>query len=75
MTQKIERRRIYQSSKTSYALTLPPTWIRLIGLRSGERVEVELICNDVLIIRPVRKRGETVEDIINKGLRGDKRQG
>lgn len=49
----IEERRIYQSSKSSFAITLPRGWLRYLKLKAGDKVEVE--ANGELIIRPIRK--------------------
>lgn len=49
----IEERRIYQSGKSSCAITLPRGWLRYFKLGAGDKVEVE--ANGELIIRPIRE--------------------
>ncbi len=49
----IEERRIYRSSKSSCAITLPRGWLRYFRLEAGDKVEIE--ANGELIIRPIRK--------------------
>ncbi|MBA7673720.1 hypothetical protein ES703_81924 [subsurface metagenome] len=49
----IEERRIYQSGKSSFAITLPRGWLKYLKLKAGDKLEVEV--NDELILRPIRK--------------------
>ena len=46
----LEVRRIYKSGKSSFAITLPRGWVKYLGLKAGDKVEVE--ANGVLIVRP-----------------------
>jgi AbrB family looped-hinge helix DNA binding protein len=50
----IEERKIYRSSKSSLAITLPREWLKYLKLKAGDKVEVE--ANDELIIRPKKRR-------------------
>ncbi len=50
----IEERRIYQSSKSSFAITLPRGWLKYFELKAGDKVEVE--ANGELVIRPKKRR-------------------
>lgn len=49
----LQIRRIYKSSKTSCAITLPSGWMRYFKLQPGD--EVEVISNGTLKIRPLRR--------------------
>lgn len=50
----IEERTIYQSSKSSFAITLPRGWLKYLKLKAGDKVEVE--ANGELVIRPKKQR-------------------
>lgn len=60
----LQVRKIYRSSNSSCAVTLPSGWLRYLGLRPGD--EVEIISNHILKIRPKRKGALR----INPNLRG-----
>jgi AbrB family looped-hinge helix DNA binding protein len=61
----LQVRRIYQSGKSSCAVTLPSGWLRYLGLRPGD--EVEVIANGEITIRPRQKTiGETLRNGIGE---------
>jgi bifunctional DNA-binding transcriptional regulator/antitoxin component of YhaV-PrlF toxin-antitoxin module len=47
---QLERRRIYAAGR-SLAVTLPQGWLRYLGIKAGD--EVEIVTNGDLVIRPV----------------------
>ena len=55
---QLETRRIYVAGR-SLAITLPPGWLRYLGLRAGDRVEV--VVDEDIVIRPIQtvKRDES----------------
>ena len=59
----LQVRRIYQSGKSSCAVTLPLGWLRYLGLKPGD--EVELIANREITIRP---RPKTIEEALRNGI-------
>ncbi len=48
----IEERQIYQSGRSSFAITLPRGWVRYLRLKPGDKVEVE--AKGELTIRPTK---------------------
>jgi antitoxin component of MazEF toxin-antitoxin module len=48
----LENRKIYAAGR-SLAITLPRGWLRYLGLKAGD--EVEIVANGNLVIRPVQK--------------------
>jgi len=55
----MEQRRIYQSGRSSFAITLPAGWVRYFKLKAGDKVEIE--ADGELIIRPLRKTDDSGE--------------
>lgn len=49
----MERRKIQKTGSSSYMVTLPKTWIELLGLKSGDFVYIHKY-NDKLVITPIR---------------------
>ena len=50
---QIEERTITRVGRSSLMVTLPKGWLRYMGLKSGDKVEV--ITNGEIIIRPKQK--------------------
>lgn len=57
----LEERRIYQSGKSSVAITLPRGWVRYLRLQPGDKVEVE--ADGELIIRPLKGQRDGKREI------------
>ena len=63
----IHVKRIFSSGQTSCAITLPLGWVRFLGLRPGD--ELEIIANGDLTIRPRQRVAEqTIEGMLCKGI-------
>ena len=45
----LERRRIYRSGRSSFAITLPPGWIRFLKLTPGDYLE--LVVDKEIVLR------------------------
>ena len=45
----LERRRIYRSGRSSFAITLPPGWIRFLKLSPGDYLE--LVVDEEIVLR------------------------
>jgi len=50
-------RKLIRFGEGGFVITLPRSWVRYYNLKPGDRLEV--IANDELIIRPVRKTKKT----------------
>lgn len=69
MMPTVEKRSLMQSSpSSSIVVSIPAGWLRWNGLKAKDKVEV--ICNDIIVIRPIQTRNETIEEIIKRGLSG-----
>lgn len=54
----LERRRIYRSGRSSFAITLPPGWVRYFNLTSGDIVE--LVVDHEIVVKVI---GQTDKDL------------
>ena len=54
----LERRRIYRSGRSSFAITLPPGWVRYYNLTSGDFVD--LVVDHEIVVKVT---GQPDEDL------------
>ncbi|MEM4821806.1 MAG: AbrB/MazE/SpoVT family DNA-binding domain-containing protein, partial [Desulfurococcaceae archaeon] len=48
----MERRKVQKTGSASYMITIPKTWVELLGLKSGDYVYIHRY-EDKLIITPI----------------------
>ncbi len=65
------RRRIQVTGGSTYIVSLPKDWIKTYKLGKGSEVDIEVLPDGSLVLKPVRGQSKRLEDTVSLSLQND----